>query len=189
LQYEIMLLNVSDLSECANHEKSWDDKLLAPIGLGIEFSGPRPLLAGHVSCSLNGTQVLIVGGGAVCFSFGTCWNEGTWLLQSANSVCPNAWCLLPEVVDSPEKAHEKTSQRRRQRPKASNDIQSIPRVSVNTSSDFQSILEAARPVMIQGADVGPCVELWTKDYLRNTVGNDRKVSSYATLSTVEITKY
>ncbi|KAJ9204275.1 hypothetical protein DTO164E3_2037 [Paecilomyces variotii] len=173
-QYEILLLNVSDIFRAINYEKSWDNKLLSSIGLGVEFNRPRPLLAGHVSSTLTESQTLILGGGAVCFSFGTCWNEGTWLLQSADSDSQNTWSVMPEAEDkSPDETQE--TPKRLQRAKATNGDRSIPRISVETSSEFERILEASRPVVIQGTDVGPCTELWTKDYLTNTVGSDRKV--------------
>ncbi|KAL1874680.1 tRNA methyltransferase ppm2 [Paecilomyces lecythidis] len=173
-QYEILLLNVSDLFRCINYEKSWDDKLLSCIDLGVEFNGPRPLLTGHVSCPLAESQILVLGGGAVCFSFGTCWNEGTWILQSTDSDSQNTWSLVSDgESQSPEKAQE--IPKRPRRVKTMSGDRSIPRISVGTASEFERILEISKPVVIHGTDVGPCVELWTKEYLTNTVGIDRKV--------------
>lgn len=41
----------------------------------------RPLFVGCGAVSVEGGDVLIVGGSAVCFSFGAFWNESTYLLR------------------------------------------------------------------------------------------------------------
>ena len=49
-----------------------------------------PLLVGH-SAIWDGTSIVILGGGAVCFSFGTFWNEGVWLLHSDQWTDQKIW--------------------------------------------------------------------------------------------------
>ncbi|KAI9928301.1 tRNA methyltransferase ppm2 [Aspergillus wentii] len=95
----IMLLDSTELLNILNGVKPWNDCLISSIGLGAEFHGPRPLLTGHASCATDPNQVLILGGGAVCFAFGTFWTEGTWLLKKrSDSTLENTWELMPESV-------------------------------------------------------------------------------------------
>ncbi|KAF4159746.1 hypothetical protein CNMCM6936_000114 [Aspergillus lentulus] len=171
---EIMLLDVGELLKCVENESSWGHRILSAIGLGAKLQGPRPLLVGHVACAIDPDQVLILGGGAVCFSFGTFWTEGSWVLRPAGSTAQNEWTLVPEATHTP-------------RPVASPNVpqiagcsttsklSSIRRIRVDTSEQFQQILANGKPVIIEGSDIGPCVELWTKEYLTDAVGSDRKV--------------
>ncbi|KAL1955158.1 hypothetical protein VTO42DRAFT_8973 [Malbranchea cinnamomea] len=135
----------------------------------------RPLLVGHSSCIVDGNKVLVVGGGAVCFSFGTHWNEGTWVLQEADGSCSNQWLLKkpptptehipsPTVNGTNVKSTESVAH-----------LTVIPRVQISTPQEFQTIVDAARPVIIEGLDIGPCVSRWSKEYLEEAVGRNRKV--------------
>ena len=58
--------------------------------LTSKLPSPRPLLVGHSSLSRFG-QAIIVGGGAVCFSFGTHWNTA-----------PISLCEQPPYIDNQE---------------------------------------------------------------------------------------
>src|SRR3984885_2889871 len=55
---------------------------------------PRPFLVGHSSVTTIRGNVLVVGGGAVCFSFGTSWNSGSWLVHNSTTRPATAWALL-----------------------------------------------------------------------------------------------
>lgn len=91
---EILLLDTNRLQNSLNSVKPWSADLISAIGLSPEFSGPRPLLTGHASCVAYPSQVLILGGGAVCFGFGTFWTEGTWLLKRTDLDLDNTWVMV-----------------------------------------------------------------------------------------------
>lgn len=173
-KYEIMLLDTTELMRCLACDAPLSEAILSAVGLGIEFKGRRPLLSGHVACAVNPYQVLILGGGAVCFSFGTFWNEGTWMLQDANSASENRWLMIQESkpeerrIGAPQMPHHQHSA-------DTKEIKPIPRIRISTSSEFQEIVAKATPVVIEGSDIGPCTELWSKEYLATKVGSDRKV--------------
>ncbi|KKA22250.1 Leucine carboxyl methyltransferase family [Rasamsonia emersonii CBS 393.64] len=173
--YEIMLLNTQELIRCRASDTPWTETILSAVGLGHEFSGPRPLLSGHVSCATSPSEVLVVGGGAVCFSFGTFWNDGTWQLQDATSDRNNRWAMLREPAAPDENTPKPTPQPSLQEPASMNEIKQIPRRAIRTPEEFQEVIAQSRPVVIPEADLGRCTELWTKDYLTRTVGFDRKV--------------
>ncbi|PGH26975.1 hypothetical protein AJ80_01359 [Polytolypa hystricis UAMH7299] len=92
-EYEIMLVNIHSLVKASESSDVYHANVITVLGLGVNFQGPRPLLTGHSSAAVNGDDILIVGGGAVCFGFGTFCNEGTWLLQDATSLEGNNWLI------------------------------------------------------------------------------------------------
>jgi tRNA wybutosine-synthesizing protein 4 len=51
----------------------------------------------------------------------------------------------------------------------------IPERAITTKAAFEDVLAQSRPVVIRAADLGPCTEKWSKEYLTSTVGFDRKV--------------
>jgi tRNA wybutosine-synthesizing protein 4 len=171
---EIMLLDVGELLKCVENESSWGHEILSAIGLGAKLQGPRPLLVGHVACAIDPGQVLILGGGAVCFSFGTFWTEGSWVLKPAGSTVKNDWTLVPEAAHTPKPVTSPNVPQIAGCSTAS-ELSSIRRIRVDTSEQFQQILADGQPVIIEGSDIGPCTELWTKEYLTDAVGSDRKV--------------
>ncbi|EEP80378.1 predicted protein [Uncinocarpus reesii 1704] len=172
--YEIMLLDLAAL-HCLMQGQPLQDNLLTPLGLGVDFNGPRPLLVGHSSSPVEGGKILIAGGGAVCFSFGTFWNGGTWLLQDAAPDATNSW-LVVEVASNSEQGPARTIAGTPQ-PIINNQdsLVTIPRIKITSSQEFRTIVDKSKPVILEGLDIGPCVRLWTKEYLQKSVGSDRKV--------------
>lgn len=176
---EIMLLDLTQVSNFLGGRPSWSPSVLAAIGLEAEFEGPRPLLTGHVSCAVGSSEVLILGGGAVCFSFGTFWTDGAWSLKAQDSPLKNEWTKVPETTLSTQTtAISHPSGFPNGDDRSEGGITTIPRVRVENSTQFQQILANRKPVIVEGSDIGPCTDLWTKEYLANSVGRDRKVSQH-----------
>ncbi|PYH44529.1 tRNA methyltransferase PPM2 [Aspergillus saccharolyticus JOP 1030-1] len=176
-QQELLLLNLAELAtQLRSESPSLSPSILSSIGLGKGSGAPRPLLVGHASHAVDRDEVLFLGGGAVCFSFGTFWSEGTWILKQVDSSIGNNWTLIPEPVSPPQVAGAPTCS-----PNFSSDtttakeVTLIPRVQVQTAAQFQQILAEGKPVIIEGSDLGPCTSLWTKAYLEQAVGRERKV--------------
>ncbi|KAL5002110.1 tRNA wybutosine-synthesizing protein 4 [Aspergillus recurvatus] len=186
---EILLLDSATLLNCIGTGSPITTPILFTIGLDPDFPGPRPLLVGHNSHAVNHNQVLLLGGGAVCFSFGTFWTGGTWILCPVDEQVENNWVLVRENAEQranpaakkPAKTGtQKASKKHKPKHyKSTTKVTPIPRVRVGSPDEFQRILEDAQPVIIESADIGPCTELWTKEYLINTVGSDRKVIVHA----------
>ncbi|KAL4890188.1 hypothetical protein BDV59DRAFT_97903 [Aspergillus ambiguus] len=177
IQYEMMLLDTTTLM---NKTLTTSGRhIISAIGLGADFEGPRPLLVGHVSRAISPDQILILGGGAVCFPFGTAWTEGTWLLQKATAKAENTWAFISDSTQMGNQAKRQISLEvsgdRPTNKGSGSEITSVPRIRVETASQFQDILTEGKPVIITESDIGPCTELWTKEYLANAVGCDRKV--------------
>lgn len=149
--------------------------IISAIGLGGNFPGPRPLLCGHASCTIREDQLLILGGGAVCFSFGTFWTEGTWLLKPIESTMENSWTLVPESMQSEKKPTALPSAAPSSALQKDKDVPKVSRVQVKGPAQFDQIIIDGKPVVIEGSDIGPCTDLWTKEYMIDAVGSDRKV--------------
>ncbi|KAI0859370.1 leucine carboxyl methyltransferase [Xylaria cubensis] len=142
-------------------------------------SVPRPLLVG-TSVSLLNKQLLVMGGGATCFSMGTYWNEGCYTLDlspllgkvpfiSRGTLKFQKSVEVTDRAQPPKSTSEGDSKLERAK------IVDIPRIRVSTEDDFEKILKAGKPVIIEGSDLGTCVQKWTKAYLTENVGSQRKV--------------
>ncbi|GKZ18099.1 tRNA methyltransferase ppm2 [Aspergillus brasiliensis] len=172
---EIMLLNTTALVECLKSDcASQSGNILSAAGLGLNFGGPRPLLVGHAAYAIDPSQVVLLGGGAVCFSFGTFWTEGTWLLKNIDTASENEWVRVAEIAQ-PSKSEEPSVEPSNVDQQSTKSVTPILRVQVQTAAQFQQILVEGKPVIIEGSDLGPCTERWTKEYLADAVGRDRKV--------------
>ncbi|KAJ5897853.1 LCM-domain-containing protein [Penicillium tannophilum] len=173
---EIMLLDSKQIVNPSNVTRPCSQTLISIIGLGSASAEPRPLLTGHVACSIGADQVLFLGGGAVCFPLGTVWTEGTWLLQPRNSAKENSWAIVtPKKATLGNPVSQPPINKQRYVNKKANKTVQIPRVRIETAAQFQQIVANGKPVVIEGSDIGSCTEIWTQEYLTSSVGNDRKV--------------
>lgn len=172
-EYEMMLLDCNALLSYMKNGCSLNHPILTVIKKEIDPESPRPLLTGHVSWVSHPEEVLIVGGGGVCFSFGTYRNQGTWLLQDAASNRDTEWRLLEEK--SADKTSAQTLPKMTLPRTSGGNITPIPRITLSSPEDFKEVLSASKPVILTGLDIGPCRELWTNEYLEEAVGRDRKV--------------
>jgi tRNA wybutosine-synthesizing protein 4 len=174
-QYEVVVLSTSE-------------GVLSVTGRRFVVSGPegselapRPLFVGHSAVSMPDSSVVIVGGGATCFSMGTFWNKGVYSLHLANvDDLP-----MGRSLDS-HWAHETTIDMIPGEPSLPTDpghedglascrITPIARLKVETEDEFRKIVREGRPVVLEGLDLGNCVSAWTLEYLVEKVGGDRKV--------------
>lgn len=163
------LLNTAMLKTCGMSPVS-------AIGLGKAFNGQKPLLTGHVACAIDNDQVLFLGGGAVCFSFGTFWTEGTWTLQAVDSTNENTWAVVAPKKDLASKdPRPPANKSNRSNPSNGTKPVPIPRTRIESAAQFQQLVANGKPVIIEDSDLGPCTHLWTKEYLTSAVGADRKV--------------
>ncbi|KAI1323855.1 leucine carboxyl methyltransferase [Xylariaceae sp. FL0255] len=142
---------------------------------------PRPLLVGtSVTLSGNG-QLVLMGGGATCFSMGTFWNEGSFTSAHAlrapgggthaEVLEPLQHCRTVETTDYTKPAtspHGNSSMGRAS-------IKAVPRKRIETKEEFMEALQAGNPVVIEGSNLGECMNLWTTENLKAKVGSQRMV--------------
>ncbi|KAI3317620.1 leucine carboxyl methyltransferase [Xylariaceae sp. AK1471] len=151
---------------------------------------PRPLLIGTSVSLTDSNQILLMGGGATCFSMGTFWNEGCYALDLGSLVCrmPPPTSLAPlrfqklfEIIDMPQTP--KTVCEGGIRPQRAT-LSEIPRVRLSTVDAFEEVLKAGKPVIIEGGNLGACVPKWTAAYLNEMVGPQKKVVVHEAASSV-----
>jgi tRNA wybutosine-synthesizing protein 4 len=157
----------------------------------FEKDEPRPLLVGCGATTVDDGSVLIVGGSAVCFSFGAFWNEKSYLLcpKDETSLLSNWNLVIPDRATAQndgdflcEQGHRKLPEKtmeNREDTQALSHASPITRTNVNKTEDFLEIVERANPVVIGELDLGPCINLWTSEYLKQKVGPDRPVVVHA----------
>jgi len=149
--------------------------------LQVNFTGPRPLLVGSDVVEIGDGEVFLVGGGAVCFSFGTFWNEGSYTIRTSPEANVSSWRLLtPAVKPAQEvpinsKPFLEDQNREKERLRRPREAKKITRKVIASAEDFQAIMSKGRPVILEGLDIGQCTALWDLPYLKKTVGEERKV--------------
>jgi tRNA wybutosine-synthesizing protein 4 len=138
---------------------------------------PRPLFVGHSAVSMPDGSVVVVGGGATCFSMGTFWNKGVYTLRvpaGGGEESTSRWVhektvdIIPVQRNAPAATkHQNAGEPAR--------ITPIPRLKLETPDDFLRIVRDGQPAVLEGLNLGNCVSAWTLDYLIDKVGADRKV--------------
>ncbi|KAH0605529.1 uncharacterized protein H6S33_004751 [Morchella sextelata] len=151
--------------------------------IDVEYNhedGRLPLLIGHDVVLAGKDKVCVIGGGGVCFSFGGCFNEGMWTLHAfKDGEVESDWKILEEGELLEKKKRRQTFPFEERgiitpRPKTSQAMD-IKRMKVKTAEDFGRIREAGEPVIMEGLNIGECVKNWCPAYLKEKLGNERKV--------------
>lgn len=149
--------------------------ILRATSLDLQRSAamPRPMLVGHATPDVSQSDVPILGGGAVCFSFGTYWNPGFYILYDPSQSVPQNWGLVNCSSD--------LATRQKQLP-AANGLQlrmprkkNVARLSIETEADFVKLVKQSEPKVLEGLDYGPCKTRWTREYLLNKIGAEMPV--------------
>ncbi|KAF2796722.1 leucine carboxyl methyltransferase 2 [Melanomma pulvis-pyrius CBS 109.77] len=142
-----------------------------------------PLLVGFSAAAISQDEILIAGGGAVCFSMGSTWNEGFLTIARPDMPDPQPWSvavhppeLLAQVQPPKQLAATKGKRNRTEtRVVVNPHVTAVPKLRIQSSQDFTQLLAASKPVILEGLGIGPCTELWTLDYLKEKIGPDREL--------------
>jgi tRNA wybutosine-synthesizing protein 4 len=150
-----------------------------------------PLLVGAGVAAVSADEVLIAGGGAVCFSMGSFWNSGYVSVAKGGKPDAQAWSVsilegsaLPQSgrnpsdnananLKSPGKVNPKRNSKGRDTAKQK--VYTVPRMRVQSAEDFSRLVQESKPAILEQLDLGPCTELWTLDYLKEKLGADREI--------------
>lgn len=137
----------------------------------IQSSVPRPLLLGH-STFESGGHVFVIGGGAVCFSFGTVWNATAFILSPPDEHLRH---LIPEPLlrDSPA---ADTLEPMIERQECQFELKAIKSREVESAKDFADVMGSGQPVVLCNLDLGQCTSAWQSlDHLERKMGSQREV--------------
>ncbi|TGO32244.1 hypothetical protein BHYA_0336g00050 [Botrytis hyacinthi] len=173
LSHEICSSSIEDMTRAG----------LSCSSVSVSFE-PRPLLIGTSAIS-NGDNIIIMGGSAVCFSFGTFWNKGCYTLTTEHSGDPKSGenatndtsCAPWKFVHTFDAAAAPKSSPTSLSSSAPGTqiLVKVSRVKTDSSAEFDKILDASKPVILEGLDIGVCTQEWTSEYLKDKVGADREV--------------
>ncbi|KAK3946272.1 methyltransferase [Diplogelasinospora grovesii] len=155
-------------------------KLTRRWSMTIEDGMPRPLLVGNSTAAVKDRNLLVLGGGATCFSMGTFWNKGVYTLHFDNTPGlgdDRRWAHWKTVEIVPGEARNSSTEKNATGPDSlqPGTVTPIKRVRLKASQDFAKVMKKGRPVVIEGLHLGSCASTWDLDYLVSKVGADRKV--------------
>ncbi|KHN97835.1 Leucine carboxyl methyltransferase 2 [Metarhizium album ARSEF 1941] len=143
-----------------------------------------PFMIGSAMMKYKGS-VVILGGGATCFSMGTFWETGVFQLiprgKEDGVGSPEVTKRRPPTVRflASQRVVSSTNKKLWQEPSLEKaKVATIPRVRLETTAQFEDILQAGLPVIISNADLGGCVQKWTPSYMVDRVGHDTKVVAH-----------
>ncbi|CAN9229171.1 unnamed protein product [Alternaria alternata] len=160
--------------------------------LSMQVSPPTawPLLVGVGAVSTSRGEIVLAGGGAVCFSMGSYWNEEPMTIFPGPSQGAKPWRRVVPSQVSGAAGTEGTAQastaetttksqrgeaKARKRPATAARTTEIARVQIQSSDDFAKLTASLKPAIIEGLDIGPCTDLWTLDYLKEKLGPEREL--------------
>ena len=140
---------------------------------------PQPLLVGH-SAICDGEGIVVAGGGATCFSFGSFMNSDVWRLSAEGRCERGVWKLARHDVASPEV--ERSAKRQKLAVLPSNPqshahrahLIPVKKVQVKSHEVFQKKMARGTPCVFESVNMGPCVTKWTTEYLKKAIGGDRQ---------------
>jgi tRNA wybutosine-synthesizing protein 4 len=175
------LLLVGGVSKKGIHSWAEDFVLLAQNGteistehLPVRMPSKRPLLVGMGVAAISRDEIVIAGGGAVCFAMGSFWNEAVLSVTRKMTEETRPWRPLSvqaddkaqsKPTDDPRKEKRK-SQQNKTKKSTSPRTKNVPRVQLHSKDGFSALCAAAKPAIIEGSDLGPCSDLWTAEYLQ-----------------------
>lgn len=140
----------------------------APVD--IRTTGQRPLLVGHNTFAASDT-VAILGGGAVCFSFGTFWNETIITMTQSDQALKPFFEVNP--LELGRFTERETSANLIKEPYLGSTV--LQTNQVRSSQDFDQVLNDGRPVIMRNMVIDSYIKDWTLPNLIAKIGSDRLV--------------
>ncbi|KAK6335408.1 tRNA methyltransferase ppm2 [Orbilia brochopaga] len=149
------------------------------VPLSVEFhddeEAKRPILSGF-SCVWRESQLEIFCGGIIAFSMGAFWNRGHHILRLGSKPIENkpsaTLTLDPTSISTTRKPAPVV-------PNIKNHSeQPRPVVKFRAGDTQTNIRDATKqeiPLLLEGFSFGKCVEFWSPDYLKSTIGDSREV--------------
>lgn len=134
-------------------------------------------------------SLLVMGGGATCFSMGTFWETGIYKVHMPDHILDSTYrtsrpCAsyksAPDLIGSRKFSNIPA-------PTVSEDITSlhrgehgiqvvpVPRIQLESAEQFQRILRDGKPVIFKSCDIGHCQSKWSPEFLVSQIGANEKV--------------
>jgi hypothetical protein len=142
----------------------------------IKLETPKKFLLLKHTATLVDQKIFIVGGGILCFSFGSFFSPLSALLLDGKEI--QVQKITPEQ-NQPTNSQKIVKQEKfplLKQPKEKEEILRIHNPSVETF--LNEIYPKRRPVILTGVSLGKCTSLWTPEHLKKMCG-DKEVSVHA----------
>lgn len=173
-------LDIICLSPCPSDSGDYDFSNMKPSIIEYGLHRPRPLLVGH-SVHAYQDSVALAGGGAMCFSFGTYWNQCIYTLQMGKHKPHLRWSCDESQKPSSDvrRLQERNAARMKSIPRSLTEtaMSVTPRMHLEDAKGFKRIVDISNPVVMEGMDLGPCIREWSLEALKVKVGARRLVST------------
>ena len=146
---------------------------------GEPACNPQPLLVGHTAI-WDGEGLVMIGGGATCFSFNTHLNRHIWKMNRQGNVEFASWrlCHYSQEPNEPLSKRLKALTINRTPDKLPIMVEEFKHVRRGKLSNTKNLLNCIRenePFVFEGVNLGDCTDKWTTEYLKSKVGPDRSV--------------
>ena len=132
----------------------------------------EPWLVGHdIAIQRKSGNIIIVGGGGVCFSFGSFWNERISQMNQPSTPV-RQWRLLEETSARPIPPLLS--------PTSLDHSKEIRRIKINSREQWHQVLQSSEVCILESLDFGTCISKWTPEYLKSCVGQGKQVIIHST---------
>ncbi|RFU76162.1 leucine carboxyl methyltransferase [Trichoderma arundinaceum] len=128
-------------------------------------------------------SLLVLGGGATCFSMGTFWETGVYRIRLPDHILDSAYsnsrlCVPSKpTIDligcrkfSVASSLALDDVRSLHHPEQGISMTPVPRIQLESSQQFQKILRDGKPVIFKNCNIGQCMHKWSTDFLLSTIG-------------------
>lgn len=168
-EYEILSV-MGSFSAFSDYEREMDLRTICVLPR-IPKGVARPILIGHSTHRTQGETTLIAGGGCTCFSFGSYFNDGCYLLHDREQGVLSAFKLLKPSPPTPPPAPQPVIADGPAPPMPIH----VPSTLIQTEADFLTLVRNSVPKILTCLDMGPCTTLWTPYYMKSRISPTRKV--------------
>ncbi|KAH0495546.1 hypothetical protein TgHK011_009089 [Trichoderma gracile] len=169
--------------------------IITPSAEGVEvkgFSTPAngecmPFMIGS-SVAPDGDSLLVLGGGATCFSMGTFWETGVYRIRlpdaildsihsasRLNSSSESSINLVGSRKFVAASATEGSDEQHYQDQESGRvPLTYVPTIQLKSAEQFRALVREGKPVILKGCNIGKCQRNWTPEYLVSQIGADEK---------------
>lgn len=134
-------------------------------------------------------SLLVMGGGATCFSMGTFWETGIYKVHMPDHILESNYrtsrpCALsksaPDLIGSRKFSTisaTTASEDIRSPDQGEHGIQltSVPQIQLESAEQFQKILHDGKPAIFKSCNIGHCQSKWSPEFLVSQIGANEKV--------------
>jgi tRNA wybutosine-synthesizing protein 4 len=149
---------------------------------------PMPFMIGSSIVPYD-DSLLVVGGGATCFSMGTFWETNAYKIRIPDHILDSLYPTSRSYASSRSAPSLVGSRKFSNLPAATTvsedkildreehgiQVTSVPRIQLESAEQFQKILRDGKPVIFKNCNIGHCQSKWSPEFLVSQIGANEKV--------------